>query len=143
MTEVAFHLNVGDRNAYLCRLLRKAYLKGSRVHVLSDTHTIDALGRALWLMAQGEFVPHARDTSPAFVRRRSPIVLSAHVPDWGQVDVLVNLSDQALSGVDQVQRIIEVVGSEPGGKEKARERWKLYRQAGIEPIAHDLSAPMA
>lgn len=140
MTEVAFHLNVGDRGAYLCRLLRKAYLKGSRVHVLCDTHMIDTLDRALWLMGQGEFVPHARGSSPEFVRRRSPILLSAHAPDQAQVDVLVNLSDQPLYGIGQVQRIIEVVGSEPGGKEKARERWKLYRQAGVEPIAHDLSA---
>lgn len=140
MTEVAFHLNVGDRSAYLCRLLRKAYLKGSRVHVLCDAHMIDPLDRTLWLMGQGEFVPHAKGTSPEFVRSRSPIVLSAHAPDWAQVDVLVNLSDQPLSGIDQVQRIIEVVGSEPGGREKARERWRLYRQAGVEPVAHDLSA---
>ena len=28
MTEVAFHLNVGDRTVYLCRLLRKASCSG-------------------------------------------------------------------------------------------------------------------
>ena len=51
MTEVAFHLNVGDRTVYLCRLLRKAYLKGSRVYVLGGASSIDPLDRALWLMA--------------------------------------------------------------------------------------------
>lgn len=140
MTEVAFHLNVGDRTAYLCRLLRKAYLKGSRVHVLGDAASLDSLDRALWLMAPGEFVPHARAGSAAQVRRRSPIVLGSKEPEWDQVEVLVNLGDQALCGVGVVPRIIEVVGSEPGGREKGRERWRLYRQAGVEPTAHDLSA---
>ncbi|MDQ7744440.1 DNA polymerase III subunit chi [Hydrogenophaga pseudoflava] len=143
MTEVAFHLNVGDRTAYLCRLLRKAYLKGSRVHVLGEASSLEALDRALWLMAPGEFVPHARSGSAAHVRRHSPIVLGALEPEWAQVDVLVNLADQALCGVGVVPRIIEVVGSEPGGREKGRERWRLYRQAGIEPTAHDLSASVA
>lgn len=143
MTEVAFHLNVGDRTAYLCRLLRKAYLKGSRVHVLGEASSLEALDRALWLMAPGEFVPHARWGSAAHVRRHSPIVLEAQEPEWAQVDVLVNLADRALCGVGVVPRIIEVVGSEPGGREKGRERWRLYRQAGIEPTAHDLSASVA
>lgn len=143
MTEVAFHLNVGDRTAYLCRLLRKAYLKGSRVHVLGDVPALDPLDRALWLMAPGEFVPHARAGSAEHVRSRSPIVLGAQEPEWARVDVLINLSDKALCGIGAVPRIIEVVGSEPGGREKGRERWRLYRQAGVEPTAHDLSGSVA
>lgn len=140
MTEVAFHLNVGERTAYICRLLRKAYLKGSRVYVLGEAPTIDPLDRALWLMAPGEFVPHASGGCSVLVRRHSPIVLGTSEPEWGTVDVLVNLSDQLLCGVGLVPRVIEVVGSEAGGREKGRARWRLYRQAGVEPAVHDLSA---
>ena len=142
MMEVAFHLRVGDRDAYVCRLLRKAYLKGARVHVLCDSADVESLDRSLWLMAQGEFLPHARDTAPERVLRRTPIVLGTRLPAVDGLDVLINLSDTPVLEVDDL-RIIEVVGSAPEALEKARERWRLYKQAGTEPVAHDLSAARA
>ena len=36
MTEIIFHVNVPDKLAYSCRLLRKAYLSGARVSVTAE-----------------------------------------------------------------------------------------------------------
>lgn len=139
MTEVAFHLHVGERHPYVGRLLRKAYGRGARVHVLCSPADLEPLDRSLWLMAQGEFLPHARDTAPDRVLKRTPIVLGPRLPAAGGPDVLINLAPTPVLDRSDL-KIIEVVGSTPGELEQARERWRLYKQAGMEPVAHDLSA---
>lgn len=139
MTEVAFHLHVGERHAYVGRLLRKAYGKGARVHVLCTPADIDPLDRSLWLMAPGEFLPHTRDAASERVLQRTPIVLGTRLPAAGGTEVLINLAPAPVLGRSDF-KIIEVVGSTPGELEQARERWRLYKQAGMEPVAHDLSA---
>lgn len=140
MTEVAFHLNVGDKRAYACRLLRKAYLKGSRLLVLGDEPTLDALDLALWLMGQGEFVPHARGSDPAHVLRHSPILLSARETDGFAADVLVNMGSAMPAEVGRFDRVIELVGGGTEDRQGARERWRQYKAAGLEPLSHDLAA---
>ena len=137
MTEVAFHLNVPDASAYACRLLRKAYLKGARVRVWVDAEQIDALDRDLWLLGQGEFVPHATDASPDRVRQRSPIVLGSGSPE--PAEVLVNLSSHMPDRPGSFGRVIEIVGSQEVDRLRARQRWKLYRGEGLDPVAIDLA----
>lgn len=139
MTEVAFHLNVGDKREYACRLLRKAYLKGSRLLVLGDEPTIDALDQALWLMGQGEFVPHARDSDPVHVLRHSPILLSASDSDGFPAKVLVNMGHVIPTAVDRFDRVIELVSGGGDDRQEARERWRHYKAVGLEPLSHDLA----
>lgn len=138
MPEVSFHLNVPDAEAYACRLLRKAYVTGARVWVMADEERLVGLDRALWLMGQGDFVPHARSSSPAHVRKHSPIVLGTS--DDGGAGVLVNLSSRMPGNPASFDRVIEVVGADEGARDHARFRWKAYRQAGLTPQALDLSS---
>lgn len=139
MTEVAFHLHVGERHSYVGRLLRKAYSRGARVHVLCTPADIDPLDRSLWLMSQGEFLPHARETAPEWMLKRTPILLGTRPPADGAIDVLINLAPIPVLGLSGV-KIIEVVGADPGELAQARDRWRSYKQAGVDPIAHDLSS---
>ena len=60
MTEVSFHTGLPDKQAYACRLLRKAWRQGLRVMVTGDAATLTRLDQALWLFEQEEFVPHLR-----------------------------------------------------------------------------------
>jgi DNA polymerase-3 subunit chi len=139
MTDVAFHLNVGDRSVYACRLLRKAYLKGARLLVLADPGAIDGIDRALWLMGPGEFVPHARQGDLQSVVARSPILITDSDVGEFPAEVLVNLSAVLPQAPARFQRVIEIVGSGTEDKQMARERWKYYKSAGLEPQAHDLT----
>ncbi|MGM9428597.1 DNA polymerase III subunit chi [Hydrogenophaga sp. MI9] len=138
MTEVSFHLNVPDADAYVCRLLRKAYAKGARVWVVADESRLGALDRALWLMGQGDFVPHARSSAPSHVRQHTPILLGDS--DVGGEGVLVNLSTRMPENPAAFERVIEVVGTQETAREQARARWKQYRNAGFAPQAVDLSS---
>lgn len=141
MPEVAFHFNAPDKLAYTARLLRKAYLKGARVLVLSPREAIDDLDRQLWLVSPGDFVPHARPGDPPEVQRQSPIRLSdALAPGDGAPGmVLVNLLPDAVARPEAFERVIEVVGLDEADRAAARQRWRTYTAAGIEPQRHDLA----
>lgn len=142
MTEVAFHLNVPDVGAYACRLLRKAYVKGARVRVLADPALLDELDRRLWLIGQGDFVPHATDSSPQRVRDRSPVLLGTEPSEGAPPLVLVNLSAQVPLDLQWFERVIDVVGTDEPDRRQARARWRAYRDAGINPEAIDMAARM-
>lgn len=138
MTEVAFHFNAPDKLGYACRLLRKAYLKGARLVVLTEEGSVKALDTALWTMAQGEFVPHCHPGDPAHVRARSPIHIGSRIPEGGNAGVLVNLRTEMPANFDQFARVIEVVTLGDDDRQSARERWRQYKALGIEPQRHDL-----
>lgn len=138
MAEVAFHFNAPDKLAYTARLLRKAWLKGARVVVLSPTEAIDELDRLIWLVGQGDFVPHARPGDPEPVQRHSPIRLTDRLDGGDTSAVLVNLQAAAISDPAAFERVIEVVGLDEADRSAARQRWRTYAAAGIEPLRHDL-----
>lgn len=144
MTAVAFHFNVPDRQGYACRLLRKAYLKGSKVVVLTRSGERAALDQALWTFAQLEFVPHAAMDASSTLRERSPVLLTDDATSLvSGGEVLVNLSGELPADYDRFDRVIEVVTADPADRQHARERWKRYREAGHEPQQHDATAPRA
>ena len=143
MTEVVFHFNVADKRAHACRLLRKAYLQGARLLAVAEPQELDPLDAALWTLAGRDFIPHARLSDPPEMQAHSPILLVGEWPavvPHPQERVLVNLSNGFLSGFDRFVRVIEVVSHDKPDRERARERWKVFRAAGIEPTHHDFTA---
>ena len=143
MTEVVFHFNVADKRAHACRLLRKAYLQGARLLVVTELPELDPLDAALWTLTGRDFIPHARLSDPAEMQAHSPIVLVGEWPaavPHPQDKVLVNLSHGFLSDFYPFARVIEVVSRDQPDRDRARERWKVYRAANIEPMHHDFTA---
>jgi DNA polymerase-3 subunit chi len=138
MPEVAFHFNAPDKLAYTARLLRKAWLKGARVVVLTPPEAIDELDRLIWLVGQGDFVPHARPGDATPVQRHSPIRLVERLDAADAAAVLVNLQAEAVAEPGDFARVIEVVGLDDADRAAARQRWRRYAAAGIEPQRHDL-----
>lgn len=139
MPAVAFHFNAPDRLGYACRLLRKAYLRGARLLVLADAPQAAALDLQLWTMAGTGFVPHCLATSAGHVRSRSPIVITTNDdPPSDAATVLVNLRHQMPKEFLAFDRVIEVVTADPQDRAHARERWKSYKAAGLDPQHLDL-----
>lgn len=139
MPEVAFHFNAPDRLGYACRLLRKAYLKRARVLVLADAPDATALDQLLWTMVGTGFIPHCMTTSAISVRARSPILIASNEERApGDGVVLVNLRHQMPPEFQGFDRVIEVVTADSHDRAQARERWKRYKAAGLEPQHLDL-----
>ena len=150
MTDIQFHVNLGDKVGYACRLLRKASSAGARVWVVGDGADIAALDAALWTFAPLEFLAHAQLSSPASQRARSTVCLTSHAEvealptPWAAFDatVLLNLGTALPQGFEQFARLIELVSMDPPDRQSGIARWKHYAGRGYEIKKHDM-APAA
>jgi DNA polymerase-3 subunit chi len=144
--EVEFHTGIDDPVAFACRLLRKAVRAGARVVCTAPPGRLEELDRALWTFDERDFVPHVRlpETAPP-VARRTAIWLARDVdalaarPTAGEARVLVNLDAEAPSNPSAFPRVIELVASDADATARGRERWRIYKAAGLE-IRHHLAA---
>jgi len=152
VTEIAFHFNAPDRQAYLCRLLRKATALGSRAVVVAPPGELAALDQALWTFSALDFVAHCRADATPDMLASSPVVLTEHLTDahhpalaeaLAKAPVLINLCDEPPPGFEQFERLIEVVTADPAQRQQARERWRYYAQRGYPLTSHDLAAATA
>ena len=140
MTDIAFHFNVPDRLAYVCRLLRKATTGGIKVVVTGFQEELNQLDADLWALSPVDFVTHCGSDAPASVLAQSSVVLSEAVDFVDMCTVLVNLWPSIPAGFDQFERVIEVVSQDEADRQQARVRWKSYAQAGFHLVRHDLNA---
>lgn len=140
---IDFHFNVEHRLQYACRVVRRA--RAADCRVLLYARDADRLGRidiALWTFSALDFVPHVGVDSP--LAARTPVLLASSLA--GAVPpcpVLVNLDDEvppelpSLAG--RFDRLIEIVSREDDDRRRARERFRVYREAGLQPQSHDRS----
>ena len=139
MTDVAFHFNVPDKPAYLCRLLRKVANAGMRAVVLAPPPLVRELDQALWTFSQEDFISHAVNTDAVAMQERSTVVLAAEECDVGLRQVLVNCLPEVPSSFTKYEKVVEIVGTDDDDRAWARQRWKQYTQQGFELIRHDVA----
>jgi DNA polymerase-3 subunit chi len=141
---VDFHFNVEHRLQYACRVVRRARAADCRVLLYSrDADRLSRLDTALWTFSALDFVPHVPVDSP--LADRTPVLLASSLTDAATgCAVLVNLDDEVppqLPSLDgRFERLIEIVSRDDDERRLARERFRLYRDAGFEPQAYDRSA---
>ena len=146
MTQVDFHFNAPDKWLYVSRLLRKANSQGKRVAVWCDVQTAERLNQSLWQLGATEFVSHCLLSEPANRINQSSIVISE---DWmalrqlDDMDVYLNLNNSVPEEMDQLPRLIEVVGPDENDKVSARQRWKRYSDLGFNINRYDLTTASA
>lgn len=142
MTEVMFHLNVPDRLAYACRLLRKAHATGARVVVSGPAEELARLDAMLWAFDPTAFVPHLRRAAGADVParlRETPIwLVEDGIERTPHHEALVNLGDDLVPGFESFEKVIELVPTDEGPKQAARRRWKHYAERGYRPGRHEV-----
>ena len=138
MTEVAFHVNVPDPLAYTCRLIRKGYLLGMSMLVMCDGRQSAQLDRQLWAMRNVDFVPHCLESASQALVDRSAVILAEGAAPQRAFDALVNLRADMPPSFASYAKVFEVVSFEPDDLEAARQRWRAYKQAGLEPRRHEV-----
>ena len=125
--------------AVACRLIEKAWSCGHRVLVRSrDSAQQARLDRLLWTFRQDSFLPHA--TPAAGVEAPILIATADEIVD-ADFEVLVNLDDDPASSLTAWQRIVEISSLEPQRLARSRDRFRHYRQHGVEPDNHRVRAP--
>lgn len=121
-----------------CRIVEKAYRLGHRVYVRTgnsnDTKVLDDL---LWTFSQNSFVPHQLSTENN--SGESPVTIGEHPPAGGGTDVVISVADDPVSNFTAYPRIVEIVGWEDREKSSGRNRFRYYREHGMEPNTHRIT----
>jgi DNA polymerase-3 subunit chi len=131
VTRIDFYHYADDKLRYACRLAAKAYNSKARVVVFSpDTQLLKRFDEALWSFQATGFVPHC--FAGAAVAADTPIVLASSGEGLPHHDVLLNLGDEWPPFFSTFERLLEIVTTEEGDKERARERYVFYKKRGYE-----------
>lgn len=141
MTTVDFHAGLGDKLAYACRLVRKAWRSGHRVVVTGESADLARLDQLLWTFEPGEFIPHLRlrpGSALAVRMARTPVWLADRPADAPPREVLVNLGPAMVSESPAFARVFELVGRDEDDAAAGRQRWRQHRAAGLEPRLHSV-----
>ncbi|MDE2080073.1 MAG: DNA polymerase III subunit chi [Burkholderiales bacterium] len=136
-TAVEFHTGIGDCAVYACRLLRKAYRRGTRLLLTAPPARLAEIDRGLWVLDERDFIPHLRlPAADAGRLARTPIWLAEHADAVDPAPaLLVNVGAGAPARPAAFERLIEIVGLEPDEVERGRARWRAYRAAQL-PVTH-------
>ena len=127
------------RARYACRVAQKAYLQGLRVFVNTAPGSEDELDSLLWTFSQGSFVPHALCEMASGNWVDFPVQIGSASRCGEGADLLINLEPDVPNQFDSFQRIADVVTNDPRDREAGRNRFRFYREQGIEPETHRIS----
>jgi DNA polymerase-3 subunit chi len=135
--------DASSRLRFACRLVEKAWLKRHRVRVQLDPGgELDAFDQLLWTFSDRSFVPHRRagaaDDAPASAPPAVVLADTAEADD-ADGDVLVNLAS-AQPPMEGWTRIAEVIDADAGRRQQGRERFRAYRERGLEPATHEMGS---
>lgn len=128
-------LKQADEHAQLlnaCRIVEKAYLKSHQIYVFCANQTqAETLDKLLWTFRDTSFIPHNTSDAPIIIGYAASPLPDLH-------DILVNLSDDVPDFFSHFQRIIEIIPENPESREKAREKYRFYREQHCELHSHHL-----
>ena len=128
------------RRTYACRLIEKAYLQDHQVVVrLGPGEDPGEFDELLWRFSDRSFVPHEIAGSAAG-EPGAPVRLAPGDDPGGPADVLVNLGQDVPPWFSRYARVAELVGGDEAARQAGRDRFRFYRDRGIEPETHQLGA---
>ena len=138
MSAVNFHVlsdSAPDAHLrYSCRLAEQAFDAGESVFIrTSSSEESRRLDDLLWTYSDRTFLPHEVSDSGAPSHERVRILIGERLPAAGTSDVVINLGSDS-EGVVGFQRVDEIVVSDGERKRLARERFKQYRDKGMQPV---------
>ena len=138
MTRIDFYFNAPSKIDVARKLATKAFNTGQNVLVYTpDPAQAQALDTAFWTAQQLSFLPHVRCGHP--LARQTPILIGADADELASADILINLSGQPPECFGRFTRLLEVVSGEDDDRERARERYRFYKQRGYPLETHDLA----
>jgi DNA polymerase-3 subunit chi len=138
VTQIDFYTHVPDKLRVACALSAKAFGQGLRVFVwCPDLETANRFDRMLWTTPAIGFVPHCAPRDP--LAPVTPVIVDHEGDAPPHDEVLLNLRLECPPVFSRFRRLIEIVSLDDADRERARERFRHYRDRGYEIRTHDLS----
>ena len=123
-----------------CRIVEKAFSAGHRIHIrVGSPVECEKLDALLWTFRDRSFIPHEISVSPI---EDCPVTISHEMgsnSDHDHHDMLLNVSDEIPQNFKQFQRIAEIIDNQPESIRAGRERYRFYRENGLDPQHHEVS----
>ncbi len=143
MTRVDFYISKNNSNEarakLACRIAEKAYQMKHKIYMhVDDRQQAEQMDQLLWVFRDGSFLPHCLADDPN--SEHASIVIGYDEPPASSPEVLINISNQVPGFFSRYERIAEIVGGDEPTRQKARERFKFYRERGYPLETHELSS---
>jgi DNA polymerase-3 subunit chi len=138
MTQIDFYIQAESRLQVACTLAAKALSRGVRMMILTaNGEATEQVDRLLWTSPPIGFLPHCR--AQHRLAAVTPIILDHVAEPVVHEHILVNLRDEAPPHFSRFERLMEIVTREESDRERARARFRFYRERGYDIRTHDLS----
>jgi DNA polymerase III subunit chi len=138
MTQIDFYTHVENRLQTACMLAAKALVRNVRMLILTpDAETTERVDKLLWINSPIGFLPHCR--SHHRLAPVTPIILDHVAEPVVHEQVLVNLCSESPAMFSRFERLIEIVSLEETDRDRARERYRFYKDRGYDIRTHNLS----
>lgn len=125
-----------ERQDFACKLIEKIYRSGQFCYVLAENAEQAAeIDKLLWTFRAGSFVPHQRYQGQLPDYKNTILIGGNDIPvDWRKV--IINLSSHFPPSKAPTERILEILDNSEESKQAGRQRYRHYRDAGLEIITH-------
>jgi len=141
MTKVDFYIltdhSSGDRYTMACRLTGKAWQRGHRVYLHTNSEAESQyVDRMLWTFRQDSFIPHAlADTADLEL---TPVLIGHQGEAREEHDVLINLATEVPQFFSRFHRVAECIDHDVEIKQSGRSRYCYYRDRGYPLNTHEI-----
>ncbi len=117
-----------------CRLAMMAWEQGHKIAVLTETADLaNKLDQLMWDYPAGRFLPHSAEPGDT----RSPVIIGkSDMPLPAGSEVIINLAPTAISEPDRFKRLLEIVPGSPAQRTASRNKFRSYRDQGLNPVSH-------
>ena len=125
-------LSPDGRFKLACRIIEKAYRLGHQIYVrTSDPDHTNKLDDLLWTFSQNSFIPHQLSSESDSID--SPVVIGENLLTTEETDVVISVANDPVSNFTAYPRIVDIVGCKDEDKASGRNRFRYYREHGVEP----------
>ncbi len=97
----------------------------------------EQLDQMLWTFRDGSFIPHER-IAPDQEQPRAPVRIGTPEVYSADGEFLINLCDVVPTFYSGYSRIAEIVAADEASRKAGRERFRQYRELGVEPTTHNI-----
>lgn len=137
VTRITFYFNAPDKLDVARKLATKAFQSGQQALVYTeDPAMAQAADQGFWTAQQLTFLPHVQCSHP--LASETPILIGDKPDHLKRADVLINLDQEPPVFFGRFERLLEIVTTDPGDRERARARFKFFKERGYALETHDL-----
>ena len=131
-----FYTHVANIESFVCRLIRTVYDSHTPICIsCHDIAQMESLDRQLWTNIADSFLAHDILQNE---NNHAPILLSADDLTCYQYPTVLNLADRPCISDINVTRVLEIVGSSEIALAAARNRFRIYKDAGFKLEHHKM-----